>query len=83
MKNELRQIIKDTAHFEVSIDSISDDDDLYEAGLSSLNTIQLMLAIERHFNIEIPDQMLNRQLFQSVNSLAEAVTTLQCSVHSA
>ena len=82
MKNELRQIIKDTAHFEVSIDSISDDDDLYEAGLSSLNTIQLMLAIERHFNIEIPDQMLNRHLFQSVNSLAEAVSTLQSGVPS-
>ncbi len=82
MKNELRQIIKDTAHFEVSIDSISDDDDLYEAGLSSLNTIQLMLAIERHFNIEIPDQMLNRHLFQSVSSLAEAVTTLQNGVPS-
>ncbi|QQC67289.1 acyl carrier protein [Paraburkholderia ginsengisoli] len=82
MKNELRQIIKDTAHFEVSMDSISDDDDLYEAGLSSLNTIQLMLAIERHFNIEIPDQMLNRHLFQSLNSLADAVTTLQCGVSS-
>lgn len=82
MKNELRQIIKDTAHFEVSMDSISDDDDLYEAGLSSLNTIQLMLAIERHFNIEIPDQMLNRHLFQSVNSLADAVITLQCGVSS-
>ena len=82
MKNELRQIIKDTAHFEVSIDSISDDDDLYEAGLSSLSTIQLVLAIERHFNIEIPDQMLYRHLFQSVNPLAKAVTTLQCGVSS-
>ena len=78
MKDELRKIIKDTVHFEVSIGSLSNDDDLYEAGLSSLNTIQLMLAVERHFNVEIPDQMLNRRLFQSVNSLAEAVTTLQC-----
>jgi acyl carrier protein len=83
VKIELRQIIKETAHFDVSMDSISDDDDLYEAGLSSLNTIQLMLAIERHFDIEIPDQMLNRSLFQSVNSLADAITSLQSSVPSA
>lgn len=84
MKNELRQIIKDNARFEVSVDSLRDSDDLYEAGLSSLNTIQLMLAIERHYNIEIPDQMLNRQLFQSIDSLAEAVSQLlQRSVHSA
>jgi acyl carrier protein len=47
-----------------------------------LNTIQLMLAVERHFNVEIPDHMLNRRLFQSVNSLAEAITTLQCGVPS-
>ena len=82
MKNELRKILRDTAHFEVSIDSVRDNDDLYEAGLSSLNTIQLMLAVERHFNIEIPDQMLNRQLFQSIDSLAQAITQLQCRVHS-
>ncbi|WP_175773372.1 acyl carrier protein [Paraburkholderia phenazinium] len=82
MKDELRKIIKDTVHFEVSIDTLSNDDDLYEAGFSSLNTIQLMLAVERHFNVEIPDHMLNRRLFQSVNSLAEAITTLQCGVPS-
>ena len=66
----------------MQIDSISDADDLYEAGLSSLNTIQLMLAIERHFNIEIPDQMLNRQLFQSIDSLAEAVMQLKAHMQS-
>jgi acyl carrier protein len=83
VKSAIRQIIKETAHFEVSMDSMSDDDDLYEAGLSSLNTIQLMLAIERHFDIEIPDHMLNRSLFQSVNSLSDAITSLQSSVPSA
>lgn len=82
MKNELRKIIQELAHIEISIDLIADGDDLYEAGLSSLNTIQLMLAIEKHFDIEIPDRMLNRHLFQSIDSLAEAVTQLQRDMHS-
>lgn len=82
-ENELRTIIKDVAHLEASIDHIADGDDLYEAGLSSLNTIQLMLAIEKHFNIEIPDEMLNRQLFQSIDTLAGAVTQLQRAEQSA
>ncbi|MFP3711459.1 acyl carrier protein, partial [Paraburkholderia sp. SIMBA_009] len=60
-----------------------DGDDLYDAGLSSLDTIQLMLAIEKHFNVEIPDEMLNRNLFRSVDALADAVASLQRSEHSA
>ncbi len=36
-----------------------------------------MLAIENAFNIEIPDHMLTRQLFKSVNSLAAAASQLQ------
>ncbi|WP_338927217.1 acyl carrier protein (plasmid) [Mycetohabitans endofungorum] len=83
MKNELRQIIQEVAHLELSVDRLSDSDDLYEAGLSSLNTIQLMLAIEKYFNVEIPDRMLNRHLFQSIDSLAEAVSQLQRDVQSA
>lgn len=77
MKKELRQIITDVAHLDILADNISDDADLYEIGLSSLNTIQLMLAIENHFNLEIPDRMLSRNLFQSINSLASAITQLQ------
>ncbi|WDD95303.1 acyl carrier protein [Burkholderia sp. FERM BP-3421] len=83
MNNELRTIIKDVAHLEVPIDTVANGDDLYEAGLSSLNTIQLLLAIEHHFNIEVPDDMLNRQLFQSIDSLAGAVTQLQRAAQSA
>lgn len=83
VNNELRTIIKDVAHLEVPIDTVADGDDLYEAGLSSLNTIQLLLAIEHHFNIEVPDDMLSRQLFQSIDSLAGAVTQLQRAAQSA
>ncbi|WP_233807053.1 acyl carrier protein [Paraburkholderia sp. HP33-1] len=77
MNKELRQIITDFGHLDISADNISDDADLYEIGLSSLNTIQLMLAIENHFNLEIPDRMLSRSLFQSINSMANAITQLQ------
>ena len=82
MKNEIRTILKHVAHLEAAIDSIGDGDDLYEAGLSSLDTIQLMLAIEQ-FNIEIPDEMLNRNLFRSIDALADTITTLQRTEHSA
>nr|WP_241020393.1 acyl carrier protein [Burkholderia sp. Ac-20345] len=83
VKNEIRTILKHVAHLEAAIDSIGDRDDLYDAGLSSLDTIQLMLAIEKQFNIEIPDEMLNRNLFRSIDALADTIATLQRTEHSA
>ncbi|KVO58489.1 acyl carrier protein [Burkholderia stagnalis] len=83
MKHEIREILKQVAHLEAAIDTIGDADDLYDAGLSSLDTIQLMLALERQFDVEIPDEMLNRQLFRSIDTLADAIATLRRAAHSA
>jgi acyl carrier protein len=46
---------------------------LYAAGLTSLTTVNLMLAIEDHFDIEFPDKMLGRKTFESIQSLSEAI----------
>jgi acyl carrier protein len=77
MKNALRRILTESARLDVPADSLADDADLYAAGLSSLATVHLMLAVEDEFNIEIPDRMLTRRLFSSIDSLAAAVTELQ------
>ena len=77
MKSALRRILTESARLDVPADSLADDADLYAAGLSSLATVHLMLAVEDEFNIEIPDRMLTRRLFSSIDSLAAAVTELQ------
>lgn len=77
MKTAIRKILAEVARLETPVDSLSDQDDLYEAGLSSLATVHVMLAVENEFGIEIPDQMLTRQLFRSINSLAAAVEQLR------
>jgi acyl carrier protein len=50
--------------------------DLHAAGLSSLATVDLMLAIEEHFGVEFPDRLLNRRTFGSIAALAAAVTEI-------
>lgn len=77
IKNALRRILADSARLDVPPDTLEDNTDLYAAGLSSLATVHLMIAIEETFGVEIPDQMLTRQLFSSIDSLAAAVTGLQ------
>ncbi|KWI31355.1 acyl carrier protein [Burkholderia ubonensis] len=83
MKNKIREVLRQVAHLETAVDQIGEADDLYDAGLSSLDSIQLMLSIEKTFDIEIPDEMLNRRLFQSIDALAQTVATLQRAEHSA
>jgi acyl carrier protein len=77
MKTALRRIISESARLDVPVDSVADDADLYAAGLSSLATVHLMLAIEDEFDIEIPDRLLTRRLFSSIDSMAAAITELQ------
>ncbi|REG57701.1 acyl carrier protein [Paraburkholderia sp. BL6669N2] len=77
MKNALRRILSESARLDVPAQTLADDADLYAAGLSSLATVHLMLAIEDEFGIEIPDRLLTRRLFSSIDSMAAAITELQ------
>ncbi|MDK3023686.1 acyl carrier protein [Cupriavidus taiwanensis] len=77
MKATIRSILGEVARLDVPLADLADSDDLYAAGLSSLATVHVMLALENAFDIEIPDQMLTRQLFRSVDSLATAVEQIR------
>ncbi|WP_415873939.1 acyl carrier protein [Burkholderia ubonensis] len=82
MKSELRQLIKNVAHLEIDVDMLTDDADLFDAGLSSFHAFQLLLAVEKHFGIEIPDEFLGRKLFRGINALTEIIAQLQHVGHS-
>ena len=76
LEKEIRKLLADHAKLPVDVASIGDDTDLYSVGLTSLTTVNIMLAIEDHFDIEFDDSMLARATFQSVNALASAVEEL-------
>ena len=74
---QIRQLLTAHARLLVPVDQLSDDSDLYEAGLTSLSTVNLMLAIEEHFDVEFLDRMLGRKTFGSIRTLSDAVTELR------
>lgn len=74
---DIRKIVRDHARLAVDVDTLADDADLYQAGLTSHATVNLMLAIEDHFEIEFPERMLRRRLFESVKSIFQAVSELK------
>jgi acyl carrier protein len=77
VNDEIRQIIKDHARLPVDVGSVSDDADLYEAGMTSHASVNLMLGLEDHFDVEFPDRMLKRSVFESVNAIAAALSELR------
>jgi acyl carrier protein len=72
----IRQILKDHAHLETGIDSLSTDADLYQAGMTSHASVNVMLALEGEFDIEFPDHMLKRSMFDSIASIRAAIEEL-------
>jgi acyl carrier protein len=76
MLEQIKTIL--AAHGKLSVDahSLSDTSDLYESGLTSLTTVNIMLALEDAFNVEFTDDMLSRKTFQSIASLRYAIEEL-------
>ncbi len=56
--------------------SIRLDDDLLEAGLTSLDMVDLMLAVEAEFSLNIPDGQMTAQNFRSISAIRSLVTSL-------
>jgi acyl carrier protein len=77
MTEEIRSILRDHARLPVDVDTLAVDSDLYQAGMTSHASVNLMLALEDHFDIEFPDRMLTRGVFESIASIAAALGSLQ------
>lgn len=77
IEEEIRNVIGKNCELSVAIDALEDTTDLYDVGLTSLTTVNLMLALEDHFDVEFDDDMLSRETFQSISSLASAITSLK------
>jgi len=72
----IRDILTKHARLPQDVSQLSLTDDLYDNGLTSLSTVNIMLAIEDAFDIEFPDSKLNRKTFSSIESLLETITEL-------
>jgi acyl carrier protein len=77
LRSEVRDVLGAHARIPSGIDSLSDNANLFEAGMSSHASVSVMLALEDAFDIEFPDSMLKRSVLQSVTDIALAIGELQ------
>ena len=76
MTATIRDLISRHGGLPVPVDTLRDEDDLYEAGLSSFASVQLMLGLEEAFDIEFPETLLNRKTFASIAAISAAIASL-------
>jgi acyl carrier protein len=76
MTDKVREILKNHARLPVDPSTLSDSADLYDAGMTSHASVNVMLALEEGFDVEFPDRMLTRSVFASIDSICAAIAQL-------
>ena len=55
---------------------LRDSTDLYQAGMTSHASVLVMIALENEFGIEFPEDMLGRDIFLNIDSIAHAIESV-------
>lgn len=77
MDEEIRGVIDAHGRLAVDVTAIAEDADLYEAGMTSHASVNVMLGLEDAFDVEFPDRMLRRDVFESIAAISAALTDLR------
>ena len=75
IEHRVKQVIIRTLSLEVDAEEIDDEDELFGGGLgiNSMATIEIIVGLEEEFGIEVPDEDLRVELFDSVQTMADYV----------
>lgn len=73
---KIRIVLKEHGRLNKPIEQIDATADLYQAGMTSHASVNVMLALESAFDVEFADHMLKRSVFNSVASIRDAVAEL-------
>ena len=77
MQDEIRDILAHSGRLAVPVASLTDNSDLFAAGLDSLALVNVLMALEERFSIELPDEFLSRRTFTSIATIKRVVAGLK------
>jgi acyl carrier protein len=76
MIDRIRKVLSEHGRLSKDANALPEDADLYQAGMTSHASVNVMLALEGEFDIEFPDAMLKRSVFESMSSMRDAIAKL-------
>lgn len=72
----IKTVIIDYAELHCDTENLSLDDNLFTIGMSSRASVNLMIGLEAEFDIEFPEDMLRKEVFESIRAIGNAIETL-------
>lgn len=79
LKNQIKRLIVDNLMLQVREEALGDELPLFGAeglGLDSVDALQLVVALDKHYGLKIPDPATARKVLQSVTTIATALEEL-------
>ena len=76
MDERIREVIDRYGKLGTSAAQLDEHADLYQAGMTSHASVSVMLGLENEFDVEFPDRMLKRSVFESIASIRAALTEI-------
>ena len=73
---DIRAILQEHGRLPGDVASLGDQSNLYDAGLTSLASVSVMLALEERFGVEFPERMLRRGAFASIAAIRAGLEEL-------
>lgn len=73
---QIRAVLRDYGRLNVDSNALDNSADLYQSGMTSHASVNVMLALEGAFDVEFPDHMLKRNVFTSIQSIRSALNEL-------
>ena len=76
VKERIKSLMVENLMLPVSAAEIADDQLLFgpgSLGLDSVDALQLVVALDKHFGLKVADPAAAKEILQSVNTIASAV----------
>jgi acyl carrier protein len=79
MDDTIRTVLAEHGRLCVDAGSIDDGTDLFDAGMTSHASVNVMLALEDAFDVEFPERMLKRSTFESIAAIRAGLLEVSAS----
>jgi acyl carrier protein len=78
LKGQIKRMLVEDLMLKIGPEEIGDDQPLFGPegiGLDSVDALQLVVALEKHYGLKVSDPEVARGIMRSVNTIADAVST--------
>ena len=76
IENGVREVLGERGKLPLDAMTVDATQSLYDAGMTSHATVKVMLALEDRFDLEFPDELLERSNFDQIATLTAVLEKL-------